>query len=523
MPPPIPRAGHTMGQRTATLEAPPPLSRDQPPLAGISIVANAQQGAEVLRCARSCSYFIQTYGKTIDPTTGVRPFWLFNFQVSVLANLLSYWATFILKPRQMGLTWLVCAYALWVANFHPSKNVLIISITDDFAKRALRRVQFMYRNLPPFLRVGMEAPGEERGTIGNDHEIRFANGSSIRSNPSSPSAGRGEPASLLILDEVCFIRWIDDIVGAALPTLSTGGQVIALTSAGNVGAWGHSECLKAAAGDSAFKLLRLYWTDYPTRDDAWHAAQEKLLGPVRCAQEVDCQFLSAGTPFFDIAALRDLEDWLHANRVRPLDLQHDRELIIFETPQSGMSYTIGADTATGYGFSGQAAYAIETTTGRQVAEYKGKLGIDAYAGLLNQLGRYYNGANLAVERNNTGRAVLVHLRDILNYPNLYEYVDPMTGETDDREPGWETNSSSRPMILDNVESLVRCGPEESGIRSLRTLNQMFTFILTEQGRPQHAKNCNDDLVIAAGIANWTAGRIQATPKWNAGRVIPVGR
>jgi hypothetical protein len=56
-----------------------------------------------------------------------------------------------------------------------------------------------------------------------------------------------------------------------------------------------------------------------------------------------------------------------------------------------------------------------------------------------------------VGRNNHGHAVLVHVEN-MGYANLYR--------TKNGEPGWLTNMATRPMMIENLESVLF---EQAGI------------------------------------------------------------
>src|SRR5229473_2856486 len=70
----------------------------------------------------------------------------------------------VLKARQLGLTWLVLAFALWLMLFYPIATVLLFSRRDDEAADLLAvRLRGLYDRLPAFLQV--------RGfATDNDHE-----------------------------------------------------------------------------------------------------------------------------------------------------------------------------------------------------------------------------------------------------------------------------------------------------------------------------------------------------------------
>src|SRR5436309_8810036 len=102
----------------------------------------------------------------------------------------------ILKARQLGISWLCCAYGLWLCMFQPGKLVLLFSQGQAEADEMLRRVRSMYDRLPDWLRRQCPLAREP-----NTSEMEWANGSRVKSLPATQKAGRSLTASLVIFDE----------------------------------------------------------------------------------------------------------------------------------------------------------------------------------------------------------------------------------------------------------------------------------------------------------------------------------
>lgn len=160
----------------------------------------------------------------VHPIRGKVPFILYPYQIAVLWAFLNHRFNIILKFRQAGITELISMYCLWLAMYHPNKTVVIISIKDRVAKKVLRKIKYMYKNLPEHLRV--EIVNGRSKDLGTAEEMVFANGSAISSVPTTEEAGRSEAVSLLVIDEAAIVRWANQIWAAAFPTLSTGGSAI---------------------------------------------------------------------------------------------------------------------------------------------------------------------------------------------------------------------------------------------------------------------------------------------------------
>lgn len=169
-------------------------------------------------------FYFSTFIKVVNPVHGVVNFDLYPYQRSVLYQFLKERFNIILKFRQAGITELISLYCLWLCMYHPNKKVNIISIKDTVAKKVLKKIKFMYKNLPSHLQTPII--NGRVGEYGSATSMEFSNGSLIESIPTSENAGRSESLSLLVIDEAAAVRWAASIWASALPALSTGGAAI---------------------------------------------------------------------------------------------------------------------------------------------------------------------------------------------------------------------------------------------------------------------------------------------------------
>ena len=169
-------------------------------------------------------FYFSLFIFVVHPVRGKVHFNLYPYQKSVLYQFVKNQFNIILKFRQAGITELISMYCLWLAMYHPNKKINIISIKDSTAKKVLKKIKYMYKNLPWYLQVPIV--NGRTGEYGSSSMIEFNNGSFIESIPTSSEAGRSESLSLLVIDEAAIVRWADRIWAAAFPTLSTGGSAI---------------------------------------------------------------------------------------------------------------------------------------------------------------------------------------------------------------------------------------------------------------------------------------------------------
>lgn len=201
-----------------------------------------------------------------DAEVAAIPFHLWPAQIALLSDIHTERLLLILKARQLGISWLVCAYVLWLCLFHPGRLVLMFSIGQDEADELLRRVNVMYWRLSAEMRAALDPL-----TKANTEEMAWANGSRVQSLPARKTAGSGYTASLVVLDEFAKNQWAAELYTAVKPTIDGGGKMIIFSSAQGTGNLFHELCEKAQKGLGRFVLRFLPWWERPGRDATWYA------------------------------------------------------------------------------------------------------------------------------------------------------------------------------------------------------------------------------------------------------------
>ncbi len=148
---------------------------------------------EYKKCLLDPMYFMKKYVKIQHQTRGIIPFELFPFQEKTLQDLIDKDRNIILKSRQMGISTLVSAYALWIMIFNPGKTILIISTKQDVSKEIISKVKLANNNLPSWLKI--------QTVEDNRLSIKFKNESRIVAASSAVDSARNFSAYLLIMDE----------------------------------------------------------------------------------------------------------------------------------------------------------------------------------------------------------------------------------------------------------------------------------------------------------------------------------
>lgn len=434
---------------------------------------------ELIRVTKD-PYAFSNHVKVVHPVRGMVPFSLYPFQRSVLWNFLIHRFNIILKFRQAGITELMSLFSLWLCMYHDNKKVNIISIKDTVAKKVLKRIKFMYKNLPWYLQTPII--NGRFGEYGSSQAMEFSNGSLIESIPTSENAGRSESLSLLIIDEAAAVRWANQIWASALPTLSTGGAAIINSTPLGIGGFYHSTWVDAVQGVNGINPIRLYWRMHPERDDNWYNTMAKALGPKRTAQEIDGDFLSSGNTVFDPADIKAIEECLFDYPILTTRLRGQYKQFNEVDPKK--EYFIGADCATGRA-TDYSAFTVMDKDGEENACYKGRIPLDKYARLLGDIGTQFNYAKLAPETNDVGAAVTIILQDE-GYPNLYysQKLLRKKGKTRpevEEIPGWITTNKNRSVIVEGLEKDIR--EDNIIVKDPFFTNEAYTFIYDGTGRP----------------------------------------
>lgn len=452
------------------------------------------QVKEIVKCGKDPNYFFKNYIKIQHPIRGLIPFEMFSFQEDCVDEFLEHRFNIVVKSRQLGLSTLVAAYAVWMAIFQKEKNILIIATKLSVAQNFINKVKTMIRSLPSWMLLAEIVED-------NKQKIKFSHGSEIKAVPTSEDAGRSEALSLLIIDEAAFVRNFDTIWTGIYPTISTGGRVIILSTPNGVGGQYHKLYVDAEAGLNEFNPINLPWSVHPERDNEWFEKTTKNLNKRQIAQEYLCDFAISGDTFLDLNSI----EWLRTNIRPPVEkMGADRNVWVWKYPLSEHSYILSADVSRGDSKDYSTFHIIDTTTSEVVAEYKGKIKPDNFAELINEFGLKYCKALVCPENNSYGYATILKLQD-LKYPKLYyrkksqvyigDYVPPSSAEI----AGFNTNGKTRSTILAKLEEVLRNRQLISYSSRFYEELKVFTW---NTGRAEARSGFNDDLVMSLAIGSW---------------------
>lgn len=511
----------------------------------------SQISEEFVRCYsdRSHIYMIEHYFKTYDNFRKKDvPYILFPRQKDLCNALGTGKNVVTTKPRQAGITTTASAFLaceLVLADPDSPKTVLAIGNTLDLAQQFVTKIRDFVTQLPRWF-FGNEfySPDEKSEVnkkkifiLSNSKELKLANGSRVVARSSGPNSARGcSSVSYLVFDEASFIENGKDVYSSALPTISTGGSVLMISTPNGKDQLYYQTYKQAKEGKNGFIALELKWYQdprynkhlewtkkdketgeieiikEPTLDDEgnikwddghwtdmvnkgykprspWYVGmcQKFNNDPQKIAQELDVSFLGSDST---VVGPEYIEMQRNLNVRKPSDEYKDpvlEDTWVWKPPYEGHRYLLGIDNSRGSADDATALEIIDID-GRdedgnpileQVLEYNGKLTGDAIGEVAFNYGKTYNNAFIIVEDiGGYGSATLLTLMN-MKYENLY-YDDPSIKT-------YTSQNDATPM---QVTEKGLPGFHSSSVR-FQELSHFADMVKTNQFKIRSSRVCNE--------------------------------
>jgi hypothetical protein len=442
------------------------------------------------KCADNIDYWIETYVFIFNANDGewIR-FELWPAQVATLERLERELQLVILKARQLGLSWLTLCYVLHRMIFKPAATALIFSKRDEEAIELLSRLKGIYIRLPKWMRA-------RRVESDSEHDWSLSNGSSAKAFPAT--GGRSYTGSIALIDEADFVSDLDGLINAVKPTIDAGGQLFMIST------------VDKSAPESPFKRIFrgaksrltqwgyvfLPWSARPGRDATWYAAQEAdVLARTGALDDMHQEYPATDT---EALAPRSLDKripspWIEACYVEeagflPKDAPSIPGLVIYRQPEKGRRYVIGVDPAEGNPTSDDSALTVmDRMTGEEVAALAGKFQPQIIADHAFAIGKYFNNADVLVERNNHGHAVILRL--------MYQTILRILAGLDDRL-GWLSMTLGKTILYDELADAFR--EKSTTLHSFATYTQIAAI---EGSTLRGPSGTHDDRADSYALAN----------------------
>ena len=232
---------------------------------------------------KSRIYMIQNYLKTYDATQRkMVQFNLFPRQQDLCTTMGNANNVVTTKLRQAGITTTAGAFIsceMCLADPESPQVVLVIGNTLDLAQQMVTKIREFLLQFPRWMwgeeyiksnpKEYNEAPTkEEIFKICNQKELVLKNGCRVVARSSGPDASRGVGGvTWLIFDEAAFIENGNDVYASAIPTVSTGGHVIMISTPNGKDLLYYETCrqakLKGTDEWNNFELVEMKWYQDP--------------------------------------------------------------------------------------------------------------------------------------------------------------------------------------------------------------------------------------------------------------------
>jgi len=460
----------------------------------------------------------------------------------------------ILKSRQIGFSTVSLAICLWNAINRPNSSYMIVSLDKKQVSELFNRLKRMNEHLP------REAYPYFPDTVrDNRDELVLSNGSRIQVSPPDVNIGRGSTYQYVLLSEMAFYE-VDQAKLLTSVTQSMAknpeSKLVIESTANGTGNYYYELFNKSFKGLTNYKAYFYSWvsdahkTQFKSeieQAEAWfksinkgrrmsqadlYTDDEKRLYKAKATlamltwrrwkltsmklEDFQTEYPSTHTEAFKTSGKNVFDQGKIIDRMNNLPSPINHESLMSELPQSlhkylgkGLSvyhlpkrgrYYGGSDVASGSGGDSSSLTLIDDEGVEVLAFHNNKISVYEFAEFLNEIGRFYGYAYLAIEKNNYGLPVIERLRNQFRYMNLYKHRTFDNKGNKKLVLGWLTTETTKSiMISDFKESF------ERGlilINHSETLSQMQLFIEDSRGKMGNKKGANnhDDLVISHALA-----------------------
>ena len=466
---------------------------------------------------------------------------LFDYQRETLNTFRDNRYVIVLKARQLGLTTVAMAYALWMLMFRPGTNIVFVSRSQTAADKALELLDFMYQFLPESIK--------DRGPVADSlaakhHSYRFRDGmvSQITSYPATKTVAAGQTASLVLWDEAALAEYQEDALRTLMPTTDAGGSMIIFSTARG----GHNQFARlyrdAERGENEFVPLFFPWSvsEMITQEDYDAKKRSFATEPWRFYAEYPSSseeaFRQSGrSRFAALPAEENVDDYpLRGN----LEWQPDGSVSFVPNPEGpfrflpealdgappGKTAVVAIDPASGNGGDYTAIVGGWYQDGipvRAAFWHSNMVEPTEAAEEAAKLGRLFRDdrrmdALLVVEKQGGYGDTIIHeLRENLAYQNLYRFT--YTGHRRrrmDQAYGFPMTYARRPLVIDSLARWVDANSQIMvGIDPILR-QELGAFVVREDGRVMADAGMYDDMVMATAIWLYVLEErgVEATPE-----------
>ncbi len=417
-----------------------------------------------------------------------------KYQKKALNTMVNENRVLMICSRQVGKTTLMTIYALWLANFFPDQNIIIIGNNNATAKMIFEKIRLAYLELPGWIK----SPCLEF----NQLSMKLSNGSRIVTSPTTDSAIRGNTVSCLILDEFAFVEEgiADRFWTSVTPTLVTNpdAKLFISSTPNGIGNTFHSLVERAEAKKNNFKIEKVIWSDVPGRGAKWKKMiiDTELNGDInKFEQEYECKFLGSTKSPFNASIF----DFIKGTCEEPMTLLDDGKLKIWNNPENDRIYTIGVDVSEGIGEDSSVVQVFDVTdltNIQQVACYRnnGIIPLD-FPAVVEKIAKMYGNPVLGVERNGCGTSVCDALYYKKNYPRFVTLGQNGKTTAKNFKPGILSGQNTKSPAITNMRYWLE--NLKITIKDEEFLEELQHFVRKANRTWGAEQGYHDDLIMSA--------------------------
>lgn len=452
----------------------------------------------------------------VDKDKNEVPFVLNKAQRHFVENLTE--RNVILKARKMGFSSVLLAMACVKFLFGKNERCISMSFDQGASIKQLERAKHFIRSYERKNKVKVPLKYNTKQELAwegkNEDGSTYINALRI-GTAKSAGFGRGDDITFLHLTEVSMADHLDELL-AGVGEAVVRNTIISLETTAN----GYNDFKKfwdeSVNGERGYKAL--FYAPTWEYSEEYLAQKKKELGRLFDQEHPmtpELAFIASGDQYFDKFALQDL---LKQTVETKTDRNGFRKYRNFEPGEFIICF---ADTAAGGGDYCAAHFLSKERLDIPLVYHKKVIATEMTPLLHEKLESIYDQTGVkpvvAFERNNGGFFEMDRMAR-LNRDQKYTIyraksnVGTKYNNSEGPKLGWDTNSATRPVMLQMIKDAV--DGQVIKIYDRPTITEMFSFIEVQTAsswRAQAEKNAHDDLVMSLAGA-WQLFQTEKPPK-----------
>jgi phage terminase large subunit len=241
--------------------------------------------------------FIRDWMVTVDPRNPERgipavvPFLLFPRQVEFIEWMHARWLGrsdgLVEKSRDMGVSWLVVAFAVWMWTFHPNTVFGIGSRRESYVDELGNPASLFWkiRELIAYLPSEFKPKGWNPKLHAPTMRVLNPDNGAAIIGEAGDNVGRGNRTSMYVVDESAFVERQEAMRAALSQTSNSKIHVSTPNGAGNA--------FYRDRMSGKVPIFTFHWRQDPRKDQEWYDKQRATLDPVIVAQEIDLDYTAS--------------------------------------------------------------------------------------------------------------------------------------------------------------------------------------------------------------------------------------